>query len=199
MPEGPEVETEKLHEAIHEQHEEAEREGHESTRLIRTIALTTSLLAALAALASLRAGATVNEALALKTEATRLQGEASDQWAYYQAKGVKAAVQDAISASYLAAGRAPPAEAAERVKRYGEEQEAIREKALEKEKERDAKEREAEHLLLQHHHFAAAVAFFQVSIALGAVAALTRMRLVWLASVLVGAGGLASAARVFLG
>ena len=193
MPEGPEVETEKLHETIHEA---AERDA---SRLIRVIAVTTSILAALAALASLRAGATVNEALALKSEATRIQGEASDQWAYYQAKGVKAAVQDAITASWRAAGKSPPADSAEKVQRYGEEQEAIREKAIERERERDAKETEAAHLLHQHHHFAAAVALFQVSIALGAVAALTRLRLVWVASVLVGLGGVASAARSLLG
>ena len=193
MPEGPEVETEKLHETIHEA---AERDA---SRLIRVIAVTTSILAALAALASLRAGATVNEALALKSEATRIQGEASDQWAYYQAKGVKAAVQDAITASWRAAGKSPPADSAEKVQRYGEEQEAIREKAIERERERDAKETEAAHLLHQHHHFAAAVALFQVSIALGAVAALTRLRLVWVASMLVGLGGVASAARSLLG
>jgi hypothetical protein len=193
MPEGPEVDTDKLHETIHEA---AERE---ESHLIRVIALTTAVLAALAALASLRAGATVNEALALKTEATRLQGEASDQWAYYQAKGVKAAVQDAIAASWRAAGKEPPADTAEKVRRYGEEQEAIREKAVERERERDAKEKEAEHLLHSHHHFAGAVALFQVSIALGAVAALTRLRLVWIASVLVGIGGVLSAGRSLLG
>ena len=188
MPEGPEVETERLHEAIHE---ELEKEGG---RLLRTIALTTALLAAFAALASLEAGATVNEALALKTEATRLQGEASDQWAYYQAKGIKAAVQEAVRASWQAAGKEPPAETADKGKRYGEEQEAVAEKAREKEKERDAREREAEELLHRHHRYAAAVAFFQVSIALGAVAALTRLRLAWLASVAVGLAGLCLAA-----
>jgi hypothetical protein len=193
MPEGPEVDTDKLQENIHEA---AERE---ESRLIRVIALTTAILAALAALASLRAGATVNEALVLKTEATRLQGEASDQWAYYQAKGVKASVQDAIAASWRAAGKEPPRETAETVRRYGEEQEEIGAKAKDKERERDAKEKEAEHLLHQHHAFAAAVALFQVSIALGAVAALTRMRVVWAASVVIGIGGILSAARVFLG
>jgi hypothetical protein len=195
MPEGPEVETEKLHETIHE---EAEKESPASG-LIRTIALSTSILAALAALASLRAGATVNEALALKTEATELQARASDQWAYYQAKGVKGAVQDAISASWQAAGKEPPAEASEKARRYEQEQEAIKDKAVEHERERDAKGREAEHLLHQHHHFAAAVAFFQVAIALGAVAALTRLRLVWVGSVLVGLGGVVSVARSVFG
>jgi hypothetical protein len=184
MPEGPEIETEQLREAIHE---ELEKEGGS---FLRTIALTTAILAVLAALASLRAGATVNEALALKTEATRLQGEASNQWAYFQAKGLKAAVQEAIASSWLAAGKAPPPEVAEKSKRYAQEQEAIAEKAREKEKERDAREAEAEHLLHHHHRFAVAVALFQVSIALGAVAALTRQRLVWLGSLAVGLGGI---------
>jgi hypothetical protein len=196
MPEGPEVETEKLHEAIHE---ELEKEGHEGAGLIRTIALTTSILAALAAIASLRAGATVNEALALKTDATKLQAQASDQWAYYQAKGLKAAVQEGIQASWQAAGKEPPEKAVEKARRYGEEQEEIKKEAAKLEKERDAKEHEAEHLLHQHHKYAAAVALFQVSIALGAVAALTRLRVVWAASMLLGLGGLLSVARVFLG
>jgi len=89
MPEEPEVEIEKVDEAVHEA---IEREGG---RLVKAIAMTTALLATLAAFAALLAGATVNEALALKTEAARLQSEAADQWAYYQAKGIKAAVQEA--------------------------------------------------------------------------------------------------------
>ncbi len=192
MPEGPEVETERLHEAIHE---ELQKEGGS---LLRSIAITTALLAALAAIASLRAGATVNEALALKTSATRLQAEASDQWAYYQAKGVKAAVQEAIRSSWLAAGKEPPLEVAEKSARYTAEQEAIAEKAREKERERDVREAEAEHLVHAHHRFAAAVALFQVSIALGAVAALTRFKLVWLGSLAVGASGLVALAMGLL-
>lgn len=193
MPEGPEVDTDKLHEAIHE---ELEREG---SRLLRTIALSTALMAALAALASLRAGATVNEALVLKTEATRLQAEASDQWAYYQAKGVKAAVQGAAAASWLAAGKEAPPALAEAVTRYTEEQKEIEEQAREKESARDKASAEADHLLHEHHRFASAVALFQVSIALGAVAALTRHRLVWMGSLLMGLAGVALAAYSLVG
>jgi len=183
MPEGPEVETERLTEEIHE---EVEREGG---RFLRRIALTTALFAALAAIAALRAGATVNEALLLKTEATRLQAEASDQWAYYQAKGVKAAVAEASKSAWIALAKEPPPEFAATEKRYKTEQEEISKKAREKEKERDAKSEEAEHLLHHHHRFANAVALFQVSIALGAVAALTRNQLVWGGSMLLGAAG----------
>lgn len=132
-------------------------------------------------------------------EATRLQAEASDPWAHYQAKGVKAAIQDAVAASFAAAGKASPPEAGQKAARYVEEQKEIAAKAGEKERERDAREREAEHLMHAHHRYAAAVALFQVAIALGAVAALTRYRLVWLASLLVGAGGLASLLRALAG
>jgi hypothetical protein len=192
MPEGPEVETERLHEAIHE---ELEKEGG---TFLKRIALTTALLAALAAIASLYAGATVNEALVLKTEATRLQAEASDQWAYYQAKGVKAAVAEASSTSWLAIGKPAPPEYAASQKRYKDEQKEIEEKAKEKEKERDEKSAEADHLLHHHHLFADSVALLQVSIALGAVAALTRSRLAWFASMAVGGAGVVLLAYTFL-
>lgn len=185
MPEGPEVDIDKLHETIHE---EMEREGG---RLLKGIALTTALLAALAAIAALRAGATVNEALVLKTEAARLQAEASDQWNYYQAKGIKAAIQEASRAAWLANGKEPPARHEEATKRYAEEQTEIQKEARAKEQERDAKSTEADQLLHRHHGFANGVAIFQVAIALGAVAALTRNRLIWFGSLLLGMIGAA--------
>ena len=72
-----EVETQDIHETVHEA---IEREG---SWLLKAIALTTALLATLGAVAALKAGAAVNEALMLKTEAGKLQAEAADQWAYY--------------------------------------------------------------------------------------------------------------------
>jgi len=196
MPEGPEVETERLHEAIHE---EMEKEEGEAGAFLKRIALTTAVLAAFAAVAALRAGATVNEALLLKTDATRLQALASDQWAYYQAKGIKGGVQDAARTAWLAAGKEPPPDYAKEAKRYKDEQKEIQAKAQEYERERDEKVKESDNLLHEHHRFADAVALFQVSIALGAVAALTRSRPVWLASILVGLAGIAFFAWAFAG
>ena len=192
MPEQPEVETEKLREAVAE---ELEREGG---RFLRSIALTTAILAAFAAVASLQAGGTANEALVLKTEATRRQAEASDQWAYYQAKGIKSAVSEAAEAAYTAAGKQPPAELADRVARYQREQEEIKKTAEEKEKERDKLSAEGDELMHRHHGFANAVALFQVSIALGALAALTRARPVWYGSLGLGVIGLVMFARHLL-
>ena len=185
MPEEPEIETENLHEAIHE---ELEREG---APLLRNIALTTAILAAFAAVASLEAGTTVNEALVLKTEATRFQAQASDQWSYYQAKGIKLAVRETETSVWKAAGRPAPAELADQLRRYATEQQAIQAKAVSFEHDRDHVSHEADELLHRHHGFANAVTLFQVAIALGAVAALTRIRLVWLASGVLGLSGLA--------
>jgi hypothetical protein len=185
MPEEPEVETERLHEVIHE---ELEKEG---SSFLKKIALTTAMLAALAAVATHRAGDTQNEAHVFKTEAGRLQAEASDQWAFYQAKGIKAAVEKASQAVWLAQGKPVPEASEATVHRYEEEQTEIKAKASEKEKERDERSLESDELLHHHHRFANAVALFQVSIALGAVAALTRNRLVWFGSMGVGLCGTA--------
>jgi hypothetical protein len=185
MPEGPEIDTDKLHEAIHE---EMEREGGS---LLKTIAVTTAIFAAIAAVAALRAGGTANEALMLQTEATRLQAEASDQWAYYQAKGIKVAVQESARTSWLAIGKEAPPQYADAEKRYAKEQAEIAKAAKEKEHERDQKAIEAAELLHKHHGFANSVALFQVAIALGAVAALSRNRWIWLASLLLGIAGAA--------
>jgi len=73
--------------------------------------------------------------------------------------------------------------------RYTAQQDSISRKATELEHQRDEKSREAEVLLSQHQVYAAAVALLQISIALGAIAALTVSRLVWFGSVALGALG----------
>jgi hypothetical protein len=177
MPEEAEIDTDRLRETIPEPPVGA---------LLRNIALTTALFAALGAVASLRAGDTVNEALVLKTEAGRLQAEASDQWAYYQAKGIKASVQETSRAVWMAAGKTPPANVEQSIQKYAAEQKEIEQAARDKERERDDRSKEADQLLEHHHRFANSVASIQVSIALGAVSALTRNRLVWIGSMALG-------------
>ena len=184
MPEGAEIDTDSLRETIDD---ELEKQG--GGRLLRLISFSTALIAAIGAVAALQAGDTVNEALGLKSDAATLQGQASDQWALYQAKGIKGAVADAIAATWTAAGKAVPSDISSA--RYTAEQRTIELKARELEAERDRISHEAEGLLRRHHRFANAVALFQVAIALGAISALTRMRGVWYGSLALGAGGLA--------
>jgi hypothetical protein len=183
MPETPEIDTDRLRETINEEI------GKEGGTLLRSIALTTAILAALAAVAALKAGADANEALILKTEAARLQNQASDQWAYYQAKGLKAAVAEAAKNSWAALDKPAPAELTTQQERYAEDQRKSKETAAEFEKRRDERSAEADSLMHHHEFFARSVALLQVSIALGAVAALTRKRLVWIGSALLGLAG----------
>jgi hypothetical protein len=180
MPEEAEIDTEQLRDKIDK---EIERDGGV---FLRKIALTTAVLAALAAIASLRAGATVNEALVLKTEATRLQAQTSDQWAYYQAKGLKAAVSQSTADILQRLGPGGPSPVRGEAARYAAQQDTIRRQARALEKERDERSRQADSLLKQHHVYAASVALLQIAIALGAIAALTRSRFVWFGSIATG-------------
>src|SRR4051794_17261524 len=84
----------------HDIHHHAETSG---VRWISWVALSTAVLAALAAVASLHSGHDSNEA-------TLEQIRASDNWAYYQAKGVKAAVLSSKLDVLTAIGKEPPAE-----------------------------------------------------------------------------------------
>ncbi len=77
--EAPEVPLENTQEHI----KEHARESGE--KWILGVALSTAIFAAIAAIASLLAGQHINEAMIS-------QIQASDHWAYYQAKGIKAGV-----------------------------------------------------------------------------------------------------------
>src|SRR5512142_2050977 len=78
MPEEIEVPTEHLHEKMEE---EAEHKGGWVAR----VAVSSALLAVAAAVSALLAGHHANEAMLEQMQAT-------DQWAFYQAKGIKASV-----------------------------------------------------------------------------------------------------------
>ena len=184
MPEDIEFDTDKLRETI--EHEIERSDG----KLLRLVALTTAILAAVTAVVSLHAGSTVNEALVLKSEATQQQARASDQWAYYQAKGIKGAVAASAATSYAATGRPTPDSLRLVPARYAADQVKIQVEARKLEGERDAKSAEADALLAAHQHLAFAVALLQVAIALGAVAALTRQRLALAFSALSGVAGI---------
>jgi len=184
MSEDVDVESERLHQAIHQ---ELEREG---SPLLRRVALTTAMFAALAAVVALLAGATVNEALVLKTEAARLQAEASDTWAHYQAREIKAAIQAAELQTWLAANRPVPGEITDRAQHYAAERESLEHDAHTLEHARDEKSRAADHLLSRHDRYAYGVTLLQIAIALGAIAALTHSQRVWFLSLGAGIGGL---------
>ena len=175
MPEEPEVPMEHLHEAIHEG---AEKGGG---RWSLFVALTAALLAVIAAMTSLLAGHHANEALIE-------QIQASDQWAYYQSKGIKSAVLEGKIEMLRALEKEPSAKDEEKLKEYKAQQKEIEEIAGEKEKSSDG------HLRV-HNILAKAVTFFQIAIAIAALSILTRRRWLWFLSLALALGGLASLAQ----
>jgi hypothetical protein len=98
----------------------------------------------------------------------------------------RSVVEQASQLFWTSSGKSPPARFSQEHQRYAREQVEIERLARDKEHQRDRKSAEADQLLHKHHRFADSVALFQVAIALGAVAALTRTRLVWFGSLLVG-------------
>lgn len=185
MPEDG-FETQELKEKLEEAQEQAQR-GRESAPWITWLSLSTAIIAVLAAIAALESGSYANNALVEKNDAVLHQSKADDAWAYYQGKGVEAAV-------YLtqAEGASRP-ELAARWRAEGErertERAEIRQRAEGEEKlvaEMDAK---SEHSLHVHHEFAKSVTIFQVAIALSAIAALTRRKPMWWVSLALGAMG----------
>ena len=99
-------------------------------------------------------------------------------------------MQEASRNAWLALGKSAPVEFEQASARYAREQQEIQALAQAKEHARDEKSAEADRLLERHHGFAYAVALFQIAIALGAVAALTRLPVVWSGSVVVGLVGI---------
>ena len=82
-----EIPTEHLQETIQEKvEEEFKKEEKKETGWLMYVAISTALMAVLAAISGLMAGHHSNEALIE-------QIKASDQWAYYQAKGIKAEIK----------------------------------------------------------------------------------------------------------
>ncbi|PYI74809.1 MAG: hypothetical protein DMF01_09395 [Verrucomicrobia bacterium] len=165
--EESEVPLEHLHEEIHHTAE------HSREVWISWVALSTAILAVLAAIAGLLSGRHVNEAM-------MNQIEASDQWNYYQAKGIKAAVLDAK----MSLSGAPNELDQSKYDRYEKEQEEIKSEA-------ERKEAAAKSNFHKHEVFARGVTMFQIAIAIAAISALTRKRRFWIVSLLFGAAGCA--------
>jgi hypothetical protein len=169
MPEEIEVPTEQLHETLKERAEE------QPVPWIGKAALSAALVAVAAAVASLLAGHNANEAMIEQMRAT-------DQWAFYQAKGIKAALLETRLQLLDAMGKPAVAGEQQKVAVYEEQQRVIEEQGHEL-------ERSSRRHMQQHSVLARAVTIFQISIAMAAIAVLVRKRPLWFVSMAFGAAG----------
>ena len=161
-----------------ETHEQVEQthHAHHQSGWIKYLSLTTALVAVLAAIASLHAGKQETMTLLAKNDAIISQAKASDQWSYYQAKGVKKTIVEILGeqSGNLAVS--------EKVKHYEDEQKEIKLKAEAFEKKSAELNKQADEMFEQHHKGALAVTFYQIAIAMSAMAALLKRKSFWFGS-----------------
>lgn len=154
------------------------------------LALTTVIFAVCATLSTFKGGS-------FSTRSVLSQAQASNQWAYYQAKSIKGYIYDIqrekIELELKAAEKNMAKPVAEeygkkiddyfkRVKRYDEEKSKIEQDARKLEKIRDDAQ--------QHSRvFGMAVIFLQIAILLSSIAALLKKKAVWIIGLLTGIVG----------
>jgi hypothetical protein len=154
------------------------------------LALTTVILAVCATLSSFRGSS-------YSTQRILNQTQASDQWAFYQAKSIKGyiyqASKDGLELELAALGAKVPqqvteayqgkiADYATQIARYEAERKGIQEKAQDHERIRDDAARHGQ-------AFNFAVIFLQIAILLSSIAALMKKKAIWLLGSLVGLVG----------
>ena len=134
-----------------------------------------------------------------KTEAIIKTNEASDQWGYYQAKGIKgqmASMHASLLTSLSGAGitesiKAETAKLAKEAERYEADKVEIKAKAEELTKE-------AAHKSVINDRCDHSSLFLQVSVVFCSVAILSRSHKLWLGGVLLGAIGIVVGVTAFL-
>jgi hypothetical protein len=165
-------EIENYSESIHEQsNEHAHHILHESEgkeKWVLFVALSTAVIAVLAAITGLLAGNHADDAMLE-------QIRSSDQWAFYQAKGIKTDVLNSANTMLIAMGKKPDSTVAAKVKANKKEQQEIMSTAKEEKAESDIH-------VMKHEILARGVTMFQIAIAIGAISIITKRKVLWLAS-----------------
>jgi hypothetical protein len=137
------------------------------------LAVATAIIATVGAVFAYMGGLTQSNAGLYKNDAAIKKTEASNQWNYYQAKSSKQNLAE------LAVELAPEARKnfyVEEIKRYKNEKEAIKKDAEKFEKESDDWSKRSDEQIHQHHRWAQATTALQISIAMAAIALLTKSR-----------------------
>jgi len=143
--------------------------------MIAQIAVVTAIIATVGAIFAYMGGATQANAGLYKNNAAIKKTEASNQWNYFQAKSTKQSLAE------LARDLAPEDKKAgyqSKIERYEKEKNEIKAGAEKLEAEATSWDKSSDDQMHQHNRWAQATTVLQVSIALAAIALLTRKR--WL-------------------
>ena len=172
-------------------HEVEHAAQHGAGGMVGQLAVITAVLATVGALFSYMGGATQADAALAKNNAAISQTKASDQWNFYQAKNARQTIAE-VALDLVPAERRETY--AKNIEKYKADKEPIMAKAKELEEQAAQFDEESAHLMHQHHRWAAATTVIQVSIALAAIALLTRRR--WLEWGTLGVAGVGIAIGV---
>jgi hypothetical protein len=164
---------------------------HGDNPLIVPVSLTISILAVLVAAVTLLGHRA-------HTEELLLQSQATDQWAFYQAKNIRLHEMEGIADLLSAVVPQDKEKAAvlrekylKQVEGYASDKDDISEKAKELEKERDLISRRAD-------RFDGGEAFLEIGLVICSITLLTKRKAFWFAGMLIGAAGIAFALTGFL-
>ena len=162
------------HELEHAAH--AAHGGHDSNGgMTAQIAVVTAIIATIGAVFGYMGGATQANASLYKNNAAIKKTEAANQWNYFQSKSTK---QSLAEFARDLASEDKRATYQSKIERYEKEKNEIQFSAKKLEEESIAWDKSSDEQMHQHHRWAQATTLLQVSIALAAIALLTRKK--WL-------------------
>ena len=169
----------------HGGHDDKAKDGGKG--MIAQIAVITAIIATVGALFAYMGGATQANAGLYKNNAAIKKTEASNQWNFFQAKSTKQSLAE-VSRDLSADNVKDKYQA--KIDRYEKEKIDIKLAAEKLEKESTDWDKQSDEQMHQHHRWAQATTVLQISIAMAAIALLTRKR--WVEYVMFAAaiGGL---------
>ena len=158
--------------------------GEKGKGMIAQIAVITAVIATVGALFAYMGGATQANAGLYKNNAAIKKTEASNQWNFFQAKSTKQSLAE-VSRDLSADSVKDKYQA--KIDRYEKEKSEIKLAAEKLEKESTDWDKKSDEQIHQHHRWAQATTVLQISIAMAAIALLTRKR--WVEYVMFAAAG----------
>lgn len=170
--------------------QQAQKEKEKRDAWTKYVSLSMICLAVLAAIATQRGAGYSSTTMKQLNEATFNQAEASDQWAFYQAKGIKQSIyeleRERATAGNVAVEPKVIAGFTAKVERYENEKKDIMKIAKGLEEKRDVARTLATYAADSSRELGLSTTFFQIAIALGGVCLVVKKRWLWYLSLATG-------------
>lgn len=169
----------------------AQKEKEKRDGWTKYVSLSMICLAVLAAIATQRGAGYSSATMKQLNEATFNQAEASDQWAFYQAKGIKQSIYEMERDRATTGGATIEpkvlAGLTAKIDRYENEKKEITKEAKALEAKRDTARATATSASELGRALGLATTLFQIAIAVGGVCLVVKKRWLWYASLILGA------------